>query len=269
VTPRCDRQKAVSRDPLHRRWKASAVCAPLRAHGSARPGTESVSLAHPSPYEGCAAMSPVVGCSPGCGWSSPPRSSHVSRPLPPSPRPCAGRMSVVAPSPQSGITRVMRERVVSRPPLIAWVARGDGCRVPRGRRACLRLVACARDGRGAGHGAAAAAPERIGGARDGLEQPVHTWSGRLAATTGAALGAVRITLPGGRTASTPAAIACPPAAPHAAPRPSAPGRSRQRRCRRISRGRWPTSLVAGDRLGELGPLGAQGLQVVSGPTVSR
>jgi len=133
-------------------------------------------------------------------------------------------MSVVAPSPQSGITRVMRERVVSRPPLIAWVARGDGCRVPRGRRACLRLVACARDGRGAGHGAAAAAPERIDGARDRLEQPVHTWSGRLAATTGAARGAVRITLPGGRDSLDPGCNSVPscgaPRRPHGHRRPA-------------------------------------------------
>ena len=153
---------------------------------------------HPSLCEGYAAMSPVVGCAPGCGWSSPPRSSHVSRPLPPSPRTWAGRMSVIAPSPQPGIIRVMRERVVSRPPLIAWVALGDGCRVRRGCRACLGLAACARNGRSVGHGAAAATPERIGGAHDRLEQPVRTWSGRLTATTGAAPGAVRITLPGGR-----------------------------------------------------------------------
>ncbi len=56
-------------------------------------------------------------------------------------------MSVVAPFPQLGITRVMRERAVSRRPLIAWVALGAGFRVRRVRRACLCLVACARDGR--------------------------------------------------------------------------------------------------------------------------
>src|SRR5260221_7909349 len=75
--------------------------------------------------------------------------------------------------------------------------------------------------------------------------------------------------PAAGTASTPATTPCPPAVPHAGPRPSAPARSRQRRCRRISRGRWPMSLVAKDPLGELGPLGAQGLQVVSGPAASR
>jgi hypothetical protein len=92
----------------------------------------------------------------------------------------------------------MRDRAVSRPPLIAWVTLGDGCRVRRVRGACLRLVAWGCDGRGAGRGPVAAAPERIGGARDRLEQSVRTWGGRLAATTGAAPGAVRITLPGGR-----------------------------------------------------------------------
>src|SRR6266581_7377578 len=54
VTPRCARQWAVSYDPPHRRWKgptSPAVCAPRRAHGSTRPGTESVRLAHPSPHE--------------------------------------------------------------------------------------------------------------------------------------------------------------------------------------------------------------------------
>jgi hypothetical protein len=214
-------------------------------------------------------MSPVMGCAPGCGWSSPPRSLHVSRPWPPSARPCAGRMSAVTPSPQSGITRAMRERVISRPPSIAWVALGDGCRVRRVRGACLCLVACARDGRGVGHGAAAAAPERIGGARDRLEQPVRTWSGRLAATAGAAPGVVRITLPGGRDSldvGYNAVLSC-----GAPGRPSAIGARPFAPARLPANQPWSMASPIGNHgpLGELGPLGTQGLQVVSGPTVSR
>ena len=97
-----------------------------------------------------------VGCTPGYGWSLPPRSSNVSWPLPPSARHCAGRMSAVTPSSQSGIARVIRDGAVSRPPLIAGVTLEDCCRVRRVRRACLRLVACAREGRGFGHGSAVA-----------------------------------------------------------------------------------------------------------------
>src|SRR5260370_36669800 len=97
-------------------------------------------------------------------------------------------MSVVAPSLQSEITRVMRDRAVSRPPLIAWVTLGDGCRVRRVRGAYLRLVAWGCDGRGAGRGPVAAAPERIGGARDRLEQSGRARGGRARRTTRGAPG---------------------------------------------------------------------------------
>ena len=172
-------------------------------------------------------MSCVVGRGPGCEWLSPPHRSHVSRPLLPSSGLCVGRTSAVAPSAQSGITRDMRERVVSRQPSITLVGLGDGWRVRPVGRLCLYLVACARDGRGANHGAAGAAPERITDARDRL-----AWrpSGSHWPAAGAA--SISTTAP------------CPPATPHADPRPSAPGRSRQRRCQRISRRRWLASLVA-------------------------
>jgi hypothetical protein len=257
-------QIGCTADGRHRRFAR-----PFRVHGSARPGTDMVRFARPSPHEGCAARSPVVGCTPRCGWSLPPRCSHVFRPLPPSARRCAGRVSLAAPSPQSGVTRVVGERAVSRSRLIAGVTLGGGCRVRRVRGACLCLVACARDGRGGGHGAGAAAPERFGGARDRLEQPVRTWGGRLGATTGAAPGAVRITLPGGREGLD--------AGDNVAPCCGAPGRPPAIGSRPFAPAPlpanqpWLMASVIGSRgaLGEFGPLGAQGFQVVSGPTVSR
>ena len=125
VTPRCARQWAVSYDPPHRRWKgpaSPAVCAPRRAHGSTRPGTESARSAHPSPHDGCrnefcrglrARMQVVVTAS---SLAHLPAIAALFTPF-------AGRTSAVAPSPQSGITRVMRERA-KRWPLIASGALG-------------------------------------------------------------------------------------------------------------------------------------------------
>lgn len=267
VTPRCDTQKEVWCDPLHRRGRHRRFARPSERAG-ARPGIELVSFRALKPHEGCAARSSAVGWTPGCGWSSPPPCSHVCRRLPPSARPCAGRMFVVAPPPQSGITRIMRERAVLGPLLSAGITLSDGCRGRRVRGACLRLVACARDS-GVGHGAAAAAPERIIGVRDRLEQPVNTWGGGVAVTTGTAAGAVRIMLSGGWDRLDAGDHAAPPTAPQAGPRPSAPSRSRQRHCRGISRGRWPASLLAKGPWWDSARSGGQGFQVVSGATVSR
>ena len=156
-----------------------------------------------------------MGCTPGCGWSLRPRSSHVSWPLPPSARPCAGVMSMVAPPLQSGMTRVIRDGAVSRPPLMAWVQLGTRCRVRRVRGACRRLVACASDGHGAGHEGVAVAPERIGGARDQLERPVGTWAVGSPPSRRRPRERSGSRCPAGGTASTSASTPRPAAAPQA------------------------------------------------------
>jgi hypothetical protein len=180
---------------------------------------------------------------PGCGWSSPLRSSHACRPVPPSARPCVGRMSVVAPSPQSGITRAMPDRAVSRPPLIAWVTLGDGCRVRPVRGACASSCMCSRWAwrrprcccRCAGTHRRRPGPA---GATGGYLGQQARRNHRCPPRSGPDHAARRPGQPRRRRQRRTLLRR-----PRAGPRPSVPGRSRQR-CRRISRGRWPTSWVA-------------------------